>query len=62
MGTKNKVWTNHKNLIQDALDMTFDRVYYWQLLLEESSPDIEYIQRVKNTISDAIRHIYLTYM
>ncbi len=29
-----KVYTDHKNLTQDALGLTSDRVYHWQLLLE----------------------------
>jgi hypothetical protein len=27
-----KVYTDHKNLIQDALGLTSDRVYWWRLL------------------------------
>ncbi len=29
------VYTDHKNLLQDALGLTSDRVYHWRLLLEE---------------------------
>ena len=29
------VYTDHKNLMQDALGLTSDRVYCWRLLLEE---------------------------
>ncbi len=29
-----KVFTDHKNLTRDALDLTSDRVYCWRLLLE----------------------------
>jgi hypothetical protein len=39
-----KVYTDHKNLIHDALGLTSDRVYHWQLLLEEFAPEIVYIK------------------
>ncbi len=35
-----KVYKNHKNLTQDTLGLTSDRVYRWQLLLEEFAPEI----------------------
>jgi hypothetical protein len=49
-----KVYTNHANLIIDALGMTSDRVYQWRLLLEEYSSKIFYIKGIHNTIADAI--------
>ncbi len=33
-----KVYTDHKNLTRDVLGLTSDRVYHWQLLLEEFAP------------------------
>ena len=39
-GQRIKVYTDHKNLIQDALGLTSDRVYRWRLLLEEYGPEI----------------------
>ncbi len=39
-----KVFTDHKNLTRDALGLTSDRVYRWQLLLEEYAPKIIYIK------------------
>ncbi len=39
------VYTDHKNLMQDALGLTSDRVYRSRLLLEEYDPTIEYIKR-----------------
>jgi hypothetical protein len=33
-----KVYTDYKNLTQDALGLTSDRVYHWRLLLEEFAP------------------------
>ncbi len=49
-----KVYTDHKNLTRDALGLTSDRVYCWQLLLEEYSPKIIYIKGIHNTVADAI--------
>ncbi len=49
-----KVYTDHKNLTQDALGLTSDRVYPWQLLLEEFAPEIVYIKGIHNTVADAI--------
>jgi hypothetical protein len=48
------VFTDHANLIRDALGMTSDRVYQWRLLLEEYKPKIVYIKGVHNTVADAI--------
>jgi hypothetical protein len=48
-----KVYTDQKNLTQDALGLTFDRVYHWQLLLEEFTPDIVYIKGIHNMVTDA---------
>ena len=49
-----KVFTDHKNLTRDALGLTSDRVYRWQLLLEEYAPKIIYINGIHNTVADAI--------
>jgi hypothetical protein len=49
-----KAYTDHKNLTQDALGLTSDRVYHWQLLLEEFAPEIVYIKGIHNTVADAI--------
>jgi hypothetical protein len=48
------VYTDHKNLTQYALGLTSDRVYHWQLLLEEFAPKIIHINGVHNTVADAI--------
>jgi len=37
------VYTDHKNLIYDAQQMSSDRVYRWRLLLEDYGPEIIYI-------------------
>ncbi len=49
-----KVYTDHKNLTRDALGWTSDRVYHWQLLLEEFAPKIVYIKGIHNLVADAI--------
>jgi hypothetical protein len=53
-GQSIKVYTDHANLIRDALGMTSDRVCRWRLLLEEYGPKIVYIKGIHNTIADAI--------
>ena len=50
-GQKLKVYTDHKNLIQDALGLTSDRVYWWRLLLEEFGPKIVHIKGIQNTVA-----------
>ncbi len=54
MGQDIKVYTDHKNCTRDALGLTSDRVYCWQLLLEEYAPKIIYIKGIHNTVADAI--------
>jgi hypothetical protein len=56
-GQKITVYTDHKNLMQDALGLTSDRVYRWRLLLEEYGPSIEYIKGIHNTVADAISRL-----
>jgi hypothetical protein len=34
-GQQLTIYTDHKNLMQDALGLTADWVYCWRLLLEE---------------------------
>jgi hypothetical protein len=53
-GQKLKVFIDHKNLIQDALALTSDRVYQWRLLLEEYGPEIVHIKGIHNTVANAI--------
>ncbi len=54
MGPIHKVYTDHANLIRDALGTTLDHVYWWRLLLEEYGPEIVYIKGIHNTIADTI--------
>ena len=56
-GQRIKVYTDHKNLVQDALGLSSDRVYRWRLLLEEFGPDIVYIKGIDNTVADAISRL-----
>ena len=54
-GQKLKVYTDHKNLVRDALGLTSDRVYRWRLILEEYNPEIAYIEGNKNTYCSRCR-------
>ncbi len=51
-GQNKKVFTDHANLMRDALGLTSDRVYQWRLLLEEYGPEIVYIKGIHNTMAD----------
>jgi hypothetical protein len=53
-GQNIKVFTDHTNLMRDALGLTSDQVYRWRLLLEEYGPEIVYIKGIHNTIADAV--------
>jgi hypothetical protein len=59
-GQQIKVYTNHKNLIRDALGLSSDRVYQWRLFLEEYAPEIVYIKEIHNTVADAISQLEYT--
>jgi hypothetical protein len=56
-GQSIKVYTDHANLVRDALGMTLDCVYQWRLLLEEYRPEIVYIKGIHNTIAVAISRL-----
>ncbi len=56
-GQQIMVYTDHKNLMQDALGLTSDQVYRWRLLLEEYGPTIMYIKGIHNTVADAISRL-----
>ena len=56
-GQRIKVYTDHKNLQQEALGLTSDRVYRWRLILEEYGPEITYIKGVTNTVADALSRL-----
>jgi hypothetical protein len=52
-----KVFTDHANLMRDALGLASDQVYHWRLLLEEYRPEIIYIKGIHNTIADAVSQL-----
>jgi hypothetical protein len=52
-----KVFTDHANLMRDALGLTLDQVYRWRLLLEEYGPEIIYIKGLHNTMADAVSRL-----
>jgi hypothetical protein len=56
-GQSIKVYTDHANLIRDALNMTLDCVYQQRSLLEEYGPEIVYIKGIRNTVADAISRL-----
>jgi hypothetical protein len=53
-GQQIKVFTDHANLMRDALGLTSDRVYRWRLVLEEYEPKIIYIKGIHNTVADTL--------
>ncbi len=59
-GQQVKVYTDHQNLMRDALGLTSDRVYPWRLLIEEYGPEIVYIKGIPNTMADAISRLEYT--
>jgi hypothetical protein len=56
-GQNIKVFTDHANLMRDALGLTSDRVYQWRLLLEEYGPKIVYIKGIHNTVADTVSRL-----
>ncbi len=53
-GQQTKVFTDHTNLMRDALGLTLDQVYQWRLLLEEFGPEIVYIKSIHNAMADVV--------
>ena len=53
-GQRIKVYTDHKNLVRDALGLTCDRVYRWCHILDAYGPQIVYIKGVDNIVAGAI--------
>jgi hypothetical protein len=56
-GQQIKVFTDHANLMRDALGLTSDQVYRWRLLLEEYGPKIVYIKGIHNTMADGVSRL-----
>ena len=59
-GQQVKVYTDHQNLMRDALGLSSDRVYRWRLIIEEYGPEIVYIKGIHNTVADAISRLDYT--
>eukprot|EP00957_Ditylum_brightwellii_P030977 2346843-Ditylum_brightwellii.AAC.1 len=57
LGHKTMVFTDHKNLTQEALGYTSERVMRWQLLMEDFGSDINYIKGEANSVADAISRL-----
>jgi hypothetical protein len=49
-----KLYTDHANLMRDALGSTLDWVYRWRLLLEEYGPKIVYIKGIHYTVAEVV--------
>jgi hypothetical protein len=58
LGHKIIVWSDHKNLIHN--DLKSERVLRWRLLIEEYSPDIQYIKGPENIIADMLSRMPTT--
>ncbi len=56
-GQRINVYTNHKNLTQDGLGLTSNRVTRWRILLEKYAPEIIYRKEIHNTVTDAISQL-----
>ncbi len=56
-GQQIKLFTDHANLMRDALGLTLDQVHQWRLLLEEYGPEIVYIKGIHNTMADAVSRL-----
>ena len=53
-------YTDHKNLMQEALGLTSNRVYCWRLITEEYGPKIIHIKGEMNTVADDISRLDFT--
>jgi hypothetical protein len=53
-GKNIKVFTDHANLMIDALRLTSGRVYQWRLLLEEYGPKIISIKGIHYNVADVV--------
>ncbi len=54
LGQRLKVYTDCKNLIQDALRLTSNPIYQWRLLLTDFFPKTVYTKGTYNTVTDVI--------
>ena len=56
-GHKVEFYSDHQNLVREALGLTSDRVYRWRLILEEYGPEIVYIPGVTNIVADGLTRL-----
>ncbi len=56
-GQQIKVFTDHSNLMRDALGLTLDQVYQLRLLLKEYRPEIVYIKGIHNIVADTVSRL-----
>jgi hypothetical protein len=56
-GQNIKVFTDHSNLMRNALGLNLDRVYQWRLFLEEYGPKIISIKGILNTVAGAVSRL-----
>ena len=59
-GQRTVVYTDHKNLMHQALGLTSERMYRWRLIIEECGPEIIHIKGEMNTVADAISQLDFT--
>ena len=55
LGQQIKVYTDHKNLTCKKLNT--ERVMQWRLILEDNSPELNYIQGAKNIAADTLSRL-----
>ena len=55
LGQQIKIYTDHKNLTYKQFNT--ERVMRWRLLLEEYSPQLEYLPGSKNIVADALSRL-----
>eukprot|EP00804_Cyclotella_cryptica_P019040 CCRYP_014453-RA/>CCRYP_014453-RA protein AED:0.19 eAED:0.24 QI:0/0/0/1/0/0/3/0/278 len=56
-GQRLKACTDNRNLIQDALRLSFDHAYRLRLLPKEFGPEIVYIKGTHNTVANTISRL-----
>src|SRR5687768_15749206 len=55
LGQQIRVYTDHENLTQKEFNS--NRVMRWRLYIEEYSPDLQYIKRENNVVTDALSRL-----
>jgi len=60
LGQHTTMYTDHKNLVHEMSGMTSEWVLCWHLLLQEIAPDIHYIKRVYNRVTDALSRLNIS--